>query len=238
MAPVGISAVQARIGAIESQLGVARSRGVQTGAVPVLTSQTGTAVSALPLGYADVAAGVDDQLGGASSAVGSGAFDSSVRQVGVGVPAMYNPLAGAAPQAALDTSWAGPDTVAASVPYASTFNAAGARWGIPPSVLAGMGYVESRFRSEVVSEAGAVGMMQFLPSTAASMGVNPLDPDSAIDGAARYLRSALDRFGSLDMAIGAYNIGPGAMARVGAVVPGTQADRYVAAVKAAAGRMS
>jgi soluble lytic murein transglycosylase-like protein len=132
----------------------------------------------------------------------------------------------------------GADQVNAATPHAALFNEAGARWGIPPTVLAGMAYVESRFRNDVVSQAGAVGMMQFLPSTAASMGVNPHDPTSAIDGAARYLRTALDRFGSLDMAIGAYNIGPGAMARAGSVNPGTQADRYVTAVRAAAGRMA
>ena len=237
-APAGIGAVQARIGAIESRLGVARSRAAQMGSAPVLNDQTGASVSAPPLGFADVAATVDDQLGALAGAAGVGDFAGSVRPMGVGTTAVYNPLMGAAPAAGLATTWSGPDAVGAAVPHASTFNAAGARWGIPPTVLAGMAYVESRFRNDVVSEAGAVGMMQFLPTTAASMGVNPLDTDSAIDGAARYLRNALDRFGSLDMAIGAYNIGPGAMARAGAVVPGTQADRYVAAVKAAAGRMS
>lgn len=237
-APVGIGAVQARIGAIESRLGLNRTRGAQMGSAPVLNDRSGAAVMATPLGFADVAAGVEDQLGAAPVGASLGDVGTSVQQAGFSAAAMYNPLASATSVASLDANGNVADAVGANVPHAAAFNAAGARWGIPPTVLAGMAYVESRFRGDVVSEAGAVGMMQFLPSTAASMGVNPLDPDSAIEGAARYLRNAADRFGSLDMAIGAYNIGPGAMARAGAVLPGTQADRYVAAVKAAAGRMS
>ncbi|MCX6520739.1 MAG: transglycosylase SLT domain-containing protein [Actinobacteria bacterium] len=127
--------------------------------------------------------------------------------------------------------------VAASTPHAAVFEAAGARYGIPAKVLAAIGYVESRFRPDAVSSAGAVGMMQFLPSTAASMGVDPYDPASAIDGTARYLRSALDRFGSLDEAIASYNVGPGAIARAGGVQPGSQAERYLTKVLDATGRI-
>ena len=127
--------------------------------------------------------------------------------------------------------------VAASTPYSAMFEAAGARYGIPAKVLAAIGYVESRFRTDAVSSAGAVGMMQFLPSTAASMGVDPHDPASAIDGTARYLRSALDRFGSLDEAIASYNVGPGAIARAGGVQPGSQAERYLTKVLDATGRI-
>jgi len=132
----------------------------------------------------------------------------------------------------------GVDNVSDAVPFAALFNEAGARYGISPKVLAGIGYVESRFDNTVKSSAGAVGMMQFLPATAASMGVDPYNPASAIDGTARYLRSGIDRFGSLDMAIGAYNVGSGAMARMGSVQSGTQAERYVNAVIDAAGRLS
>ena len=100
-----------------------------------------------------------------------------------------------------------------------------------------MGYVESRFQTDVVSSAGAVGMMQFMPSTAASMGVDPRDPASAIDGAARYLRTQIDRFGSIEMALASYNVGPGAMANAGGIQPGSQAERYVNAVLSAKARV-
>jgi soluble lytic murein transglycosylase-like protein len=207
------------------------------GAVPVLTNQLGSSVAAMPLGYADVAAGAAAGTGSSTSSVTATDFGSVVRQVELGAAQAYGATVPIGAPGALG-GVPGADQVNAATPHAALFNEAGARWGIPPTVLAGMAYVESRFQNDVVSQAGAVGMMQFLPSTAASMGVNPYDPNSAIDGAARYVRTALDRFGSLDMAIGAYNIGPGAMARAGAVNPGTQADRYVTAVRAAAGRMA
>jgi soluble lytic murein transglycosylase-like protein len=236
-AVAGVAAVQARIGAIESRLGVGRTRSDQMGAVPVLTNQLGSSVAAMPLGYADVAAGAAAGTGSSTSSVTATDFGSVVRQVELGAAQAYGATVPIGAPGALG-GVPGADQVNAATPHAALFNEAGARWGIPPTVLAGMAYVESRFQNDVVSQAGAVGMMQFLPSTAASMGVNPYDPNSAIDGAARYVRTALDRFGSLDMAIGAYNIGPGAMARAGAVNPGTQADRYVTAVRAAAGRMA
>lgn len=236
-AVAGVAAVQARIGAIESRLGVDRARQAQMGAVPVLTNQLGSSVAAMPLGYADVAAGAAAGMGSSTTSVTTPDFGSVVRQVELGAAQAYGTAVPTGTPGALGVV-PGADQVNAATPHAALFNEAGARWGIPPTVLAGMAYVESRFQNDAVSQAGAVGMMQFLPSTAASMGVNPHDPSSAIDGAARYLRTALDRFGSLDMAIGAYNIGPGAMARAGAVNPGTQADRYVTAVRAAAGRMA
>lgn len=236
-AVAGIAAVQARIGAIESRLGVDRARQAQMGAVPVLTNQLGSSVAAMPLGYADVAAGAAAGTGSSTTSVTTPDFGSVVRQVELGAAQAYGATVPTGSPGALG-GVPGADQVNAATPHAALFNEAGARWGIPPTVLAGMAYVESRFQNDAVSQAGAVGMMQFLPSTAASMGVNPYDPNSAIDGAARYLRTALDRFGSLDMAIGAYNIGPGAMARAGSVNPGTQADRYVTAVRAAAGRMA
>ncbi|MFN8024295.1 MAG: transglycosylase SLT domain-containing protein [Acidimicrobiales bacterium] len=128
-------------------------------------------------------------------------------------------------------------SVSSATPYASLFEEAGARYGIPPKVLAAIGWVESRYRTDAVSSAGAVGMMQFLPGTAASMGVDPYDPASAIDGTARYLRSALDRFGDLGEAIAAYNVGPGAIANAGGVQPGTQAERYLTKVVEATARV-
>jgi peptidoglycan DL-endopeptidase CwlO len=125
--------------------------------------------------------------------------------------------------------------VSPTTPYASLFESAADRYGVPAKVLAAIGYVESRFQTDAVSSAGAVGMMQFLPTTAASMGVDPYDPASAIDGTARYLRSALDRFGSIEQAIASYNVGPGSIARSGGVQPGSQAERYLTQVLDATG---
>ncbi len=107
------------------------------------------------------------------------------------------------------------------------FDAAGVEHGIDPALLAAVASVESSFRPDAVSPAGAQGLMQFMPATAESLGVNPFDLASAIDGAARYLRSHLDRFGSVDLALAAYNAGPGAVARHGGIPPFTETQNYV-----------
>lgn len=126
-------------------------------------------------------------------------------------------------------------TIADNVPYADMFKAAGARHGISPSILAAVAKTESAFDPTAVSPAGAQGLMQFMPATAAEMGVDPLDPASAIDGAARYLAQNLRQFGSIDLALAAYNAGPGAVRTHGGIPPFAETQAYVPKVLSAAG---
>jgi len=126
-------------------------------------------------------------------------------------------------------------TLADGVPYADLFRSAGAAHGIQPSVLAAVAKTESAFDPNAVSHAGAQGLMQFMPGTAAEMGVDPYDPASAIDGAARYLSQNLRRFGSLELALAAYNAGPGAVQQHGGIPPFAETQAYVPKVLAAAG---
>ena len=120
-----------------------------------------------------------------------------------------------------------------SVPYAHLFNAAGARHGIDPRLLAAVAQVESRFDPHAVSPAGAQGLMQFMPGTAAGLGIDPWDPAQAIDGGARYLRTQLDTFGTVELALAAYNAGPGAVQRHGGIPPFAETQAYVPKVLAA-----
>jgi hypothetical protein len=122
----------------------------------------------------------------------------------------------------------------AGVPYADLFTRAGNRYGVDASLLAAMASQESGFDSRAVSSSGAQGLMQFMPATAAGLGVNPLDPASAIDGAARYLSSLKNQFGSTELALAAYNAGPGAVSRYGDVPPYAETQNYVRAVMAKA----
>ncbi len=115
--------------------------------------------------------------------------------------------------------------------FQSLFVAAGDRWNIDPALLAAVAQVESNFDPTAVSGAGAQGLMQFMPATASGMGVDPLDPASAIDGAARYLRENLDRFGTVPLALAAYNAGPGAVQRHGGIPPYDETQRYVRKVQ-------
>jgi cell wall-associated NlpC family hydrolase len=122
----------------------------------------------------------------------------------------------------------------AGVPYSDLFVSAGAKYGIDPSLLAGVAKVESGFDSAAVSPAGATGLMQFMPATARGLGVDAGNPASAIDGAARYLRQLTDQFGSTSLALAAYNAGPGAVARSGGIPPYGETQSYVSKVLSAA----
>jgi len=87
------------------------------------------------------------------------------------------------------------------------------RYRLDPRILRAVCFVESRSRHDAISPKGAVGLMQFMPDTAARYGLkNPFDPRAAIDAGARYLRDLLWRFGGrIDLAVAAYNAGEGAV---------------------------
>jgi soluble lytic murein transglycosylase-like protein len=116
------------------------------------------------------------------------------------------------------------------VPYADLFQRAGSRHGVDASLLAAVASQESNFDSQAVSPAGAQGLMQFMPATARGLGVNPLDPTSAVDGAARYLSSLTKQFGSTSLALAAYNAGPGTVSKYGGIPPFPETQNYVRAV--------
>lgn len=109
---------------------------------------------------------------------------------------------------------------------------AAVKFGVDPNLVAAMAFRESRFDSSAVSSRGAQGIMQLMPRTARSLGVNDsFDAKQNVFGATKYLRSLLDRFhGDLDLTLAAYNAGPELVAKVG---PGAtdEAVAYVAAVK-------
>jgi hypothetical protein len=126
--------------------------------------------------------------------------------------------------------------VGPEVPYAEVFNLVGARHEIDPRLLAAVARVESGFDPDVVacrrvSSAGARGIMQLMPATAASLGVDPCVVDQAVDGGARYLRQMHDRFDTWDLALAAYNAGPGRVDAAGRQIPNiTETRNYVVKV--------
>jgi peptidoglycan DL-endopeptidase CwlO len=124
-----------------------------------------------------------------------------------------------------------------SVPaaYAGTIEGAAAANGIPSSLLAALLYHESRFEPNVVSSAGAEGIAQFMPATAAGMGIDPTNPTQAIQGAAQLLGSYTRQFGSYADALAAYDAGSSAVERYGGVPPYAETQAYVPAVLSLAG---
>jgi hypothetical protein len=105
------------------------------------------------------------------------------------------------------------------------------RWGVSAHLLAAQLYAESNFNPFARSPAGAEGIAQFMPGTAAAMGlVDPFDPEAAIDAQARLMRDLLGRFGSVPLALAAYNAGPGAVAACGCIPPFPETRAYVARI--------
>ena len=102
--------------------------------------------------------------------------------------------------------------------------------GLAPGLLEAVAWQESRGRMSAVSVKGALGVMQLMPSTAAELGVNPGDLADNIRGGALYLRRQLDRFGSVPLALAAYNAGPGAVLRYGGIPPYRETRDYVAKI--------
>ncbi|MFC3689499.1 transglycosylase SLT domain-containing protein [Aquipuribacter hungaricus] len=154
---------------------------------------------------------------------------AAIRRVvpdGSAAPAAIAATAGV--QAAARPAWAAPSTDLAGV-----FADATARYSLPEGLLAAVAQKESGMRADAVSPAGARGLMQLMPGTAKELGVDPMVPAQAVDGAARYLRQQLDAFGSVDLALAAYNAGPGAVRRHGGIPPYAETQNYVTAVMAA-----
>ena len=128
----------------------------------------------------------------------------------------------------------GPSALPAGTPFASEITAAATKHGVDPALLAGLVKQESNFDPNAGSPAGAQGLTQLMPATAASLGVtNVHDPAQALEGGAKYLRQQLDRFhGDVARALAAYNAGPGAVERFGGVPPYAETQEYVRRVQA------
>jgi soluble lytic murein transglycosylase-like protein len=118
--------------------------------------------------------------------------------------------------------------------FSDLINAAAKKYGIDPALLKGLIRQESNFNPNAKSPAGAAGLTQLMPGTAASLGVsNPLDPAQAIEGGAKYLAQQLKAFGGdVRKALAAYNAGPGAVTRYGGVPPYAETQNYVRSVMA------
>jgi soluble lytic murein transglycosylase-like protein len=116
--------------------------------------------------------------------------------------------------------------------YAPLIEQAAAHNGLDPAVLYGLIEQESGFDPSARSGAGALGLTQLMPSTAASLGVaEPLDPAQSIEGGARYLSQLLHEFaGNTADALAAYNAGPGAVRQYGGVPPYPETQQYVTKV--------
>jgi hypothetical protein len=115
--------------------------------------------------------------------------------------------------------------------YAPIIARAAQRWQVSAQLLAAQIYAESNFNPFAVSPAGAQGIAQFMPGTAAGMGLrNPFDAPAAIDAQAHLMHDLLEQFASVPLALAAYNAGPAPVQACGCVPPYPETQAYVAKI--------
>lgn len=119
-------------------------------------------------------------------------------------------------------------------PYADIISREALRHGLDPILIKTVIWVESCFDPNAVSRVGAQGLMQLMPGTAAELGVtDAFDPEQNIRGGTEYLARMLRRFdGQLDLALAAYNAGPGAVQRHGGIPPFRETRQYIERINA------
>ena len=106
------------------------------------------------------------------------------------------------------------------------------QYEIPKQLFFNLVTAESNWDAAIVSPRGAIGLAQLMPSTAEELGVDPWDALDNLDGGARYLSQQYARFGTWELALAAYNAGPGAVSKYDGIPPYAETEEYVKKIMA------
>ena len=119
-------------------------------------------------------------------------------------------------------------TATAAGKFTDLFKEAGAKFGVDPTLVTAVAKAESGMNPKAVSGAGAKGLMQLMDGTASALGVtDSFDPKQNVEGGTKFLGEMLRRFKKPELALAAYNAGPGAVAKYGGVPPYAETQNYV-----------
>jgi hypothetical protein len=141
------------------------------------------------------------------------------------VPTAPEPAAEEAPAIALPAG-----------PYSEIINSVAQAHGVNPMLVDALIQVESGYKPTARSHRGAMGLMQLMPSTARQYNVrNPYDPKANIAAGVKHLKSLIDRFKGVELALAAYNAGDGAVKKFNAIPPYRETRNYVSRILALAG---
>jgi hypothetical protein len=145
-----------------------------------------------------------------------------------------NSVTGSGAEGELSGGGAVPEFVPAQ--FRPPLERAASRWNVSAALLAAQLMAESGFDPMASSPAGAQGIAQFMPSTAAAYGLaNPFDPAEAIDAQAHLMSDLIRQFGDPQLALAAYNAGPGAVEACGCPSPYPETRAYVSRILALLG---
>jgi len=114
--------------------------------------------------------------------------------------------------------------------YLEMAKSAARKYGVPEALFLRLVQQESGWNPNALSPKGAVGLAQLMPETADHLGVDETDPQSNLEGGARYLSMMYARFGTWKLALAAYNAGPEAVEAAGGVPDYKETQKYVAAI--------
>ena len=160
---------------------------------------------------------------GAVSSVAEPVPASTIAAPGIPIAATSCTLLTPAPRRGLAAA-----TSAGRAAYWPLIREAECRHALPSGLLDAVVFQELRYRPLAVSRAGASGLTQLMPRTAIGLGVSDrFDPAANIDGGARYLRSMLDHYRSVPLAVAAYNAGRGSVDRWGGIPLNRETPGYV-----------